>query len=176
MARYNGIDLAKELKKALGGVLAGMSGKEKGKLVYFSMKTVASREARKVRKEVEQIGTTRGPKILISRGILKNAVWGYASAGKARAGVKMSPGKGMKTRKGVVPVRQDPDRKLPILLWAGYGTIERSTKKGYNRGKMDPGKYGLADKNITHEDEIRKKLPIEVDRRVNRWIAKELKK
>lgn len=176
MARDNGIDLVRELKKALGGVLAGMSGKEKGKLVYFSMKTVTSREARKVRKEVEQIVTTRGPKILISRESLKNAIWSYAHAGNARAGVKMKPGKGRNRSKGLVPVKRVTGWKLPILMWAAYGTVKRSTKKGYNRGYMDPSKYGLADKNIAHEDEIRKKIPIEVNRRVNRWIEKELKK
>lgn len=168
------INLEREINKSIGGVLSGMSGKEKGKLVYYSMKTVASRQARKVRAEVAAAAANADLKV--PPPALKKAVWSYANAVSARAGIKMKPGKGKNRDKGLVPIKRVPGWKLPILMWAADGTAQRATNKGYNRGRMDEGKYKLRKNQAQHENEIRRKLPEEVNRRVNRWIDKQLDK
>ena len=174
------IDIAAAIKECLGSAL-DMPGKEKGKLVYFAMKTVTSRQARKVRTEVAAAVESSGLNVDIPAPTLKKAIWSYAYAPTARMGVKMRPGKGRNKDKGKIPIKNKKSKSggeylLPILMWAADGTKTRTTKKGYNRGRIVPGKFKISLDNEKHESEILEKLPKEVDRRYQRWISKQLKK
>lgn len=162
------IDIPGSLEKCLGGVLQGMTGEERGKILYSSMKTVMSRLSPKVR---SQVLATR---LKVTADQVKNAVWSYANGVSGRMGIKVRPGKRRNADKGKVPVKRKPGWKLPILLWAVEGTGQRTTKKGANRGKMHKEKYNFLRNKEVIERQAMDKLPQEVDRRVNKWIEKKL--
>lgn len=164
------INIAGELSKYLQGVLQGMTGVERGKLLYFSMRTVMSRQSKIVR---NQVLATR---LNVPAKSLKDAVWSWANGWAGAAGVKVRPSKGIKRKKGKVPIERIPGWKLPILLWAIEGTKPRTTKKGAYRGRMRKENYTFLQNKSVLEARAMEALPKEVNRRVVKWLNENLNK
>lgn len=164
------INIAGKLSEYLHGVLQGMTGAERGKLLYFSMRTVMSRQSRIVRRQV------LATRLNVPAESLKDAVWSWANGWTGAAGVKVRPSKGIKRKKGQVPIKRVPGWKLPLLLWAVEGTKPRTTKKGAYRGMMHKEDYSFMQNKAVLEARAMEALPKEVNRRVVKWLNENLNK
>ena len=172
MAPKSDTTIAADLEKLLGKVMRAMPPAEKGKLVYFAMKTVMSRQARMVRNQVLSSG------LKVTRDQIKDAVYGWANAWTASGGVKVRPSKIKKWKKGRVPVKREgkEDYRLPILMWARDGTKPHTNIKDSSEGRyigcIEKGKYEFIRNKSAMENQANAMLPKEVDRRLKKWIEK----
>ncbi len=167
----------KDLESITGRILTGMTGEDRGKTLYFAMKRVMSKVAKKVRKQVV------ASDLDVTAAQVRDAVWSYANGVSGIAGVKVKPGRGRNKKKGQVPIKRVPGWRLPILMWAYDGTQARITKKLSKkskepmwRGAMKPNKYEFLKNRESLEAEAAANLPKEVNNLVDKWVEKQLQK